>query len=202
MYSKSFLLVTSLVFVLATTTARIARSDFITFSGLTPGLLNSYQEGEYVVSWFGVGLGDQPLAVSRFGNIAIGDSNIGLTGGLALGAPIRIARVDGRPFDFLSIDVANIGTAPTGSVWPETFTGFEDPFVTTNPNFTTFLTPEARYKGLTSFGVATIGFGGDNYLIDNIQVQLSAVPESSSVTLLAVGIVGGILARRHRRSSK
>lgn len=202
MYSKNILLLTSLVFVLVATAGRNARGDIITFSGLTPGLLNSYQEGDYVVSWFGVGLGDQPIAINQFGNIAIGDSNTGLTGGLVLGAPIRIARLDGRPFDFLSIDVANIGNAPTGNVWPETFTGFEDPFITTSPSFITFSTPEARYKGLTFFGVATIGVGGDNYLIDNIQVQLSAVPEPSSMTLLGFGFAGLLLARRHRYSSK
>lgn len=189
--------------------AHVANAGFVyqtvTFENLTPGPLHSYSEGDYIISWWAPGVGDQPIAVDSGGNIAIGDSNTGFTNGLVLGAPIRIRRADGGLFDLVSVDFANVGSNPTGlPQWaPETFTGFEDPFPTTSSSFVTFYTPEERYTGLTEFGIATLGYLGDNYLLDNIQLRshIFEVPEPSTLTMLTLG-TGGALVLRRRRTKK
>ncbi len=156
----------------------------------------TFTEDGYLLEWGG--FGEFPTFFDTGSNIAIQDGTPGLPD---LGSVLRISRVDGQPFDFVGLDVANLGTglpfsnynlsivanATTLQFQPAVGAGFVTETIT-DPAFSNVTNVEINLFTSRSFP----GAGFASFVADNFQV----IPTPGAAGLLAVA---GLAAARRRR---
>lgn len=189
------------VALVAASPGRAKAGMTLTFNGQPTGPFTSIVEQGFRLTW--VGFGDQQaVADIGGGNQALVDSNPTNV----FGAEVTIARVNGGTFNLDSLQVANLANlsnpfhvAP-GSGFRIQLTGSNGAIAAFGPGSSTLSTRNfTRFNGLTSVNLNIVSSSGfADFAVDNINV--SAVPEPSSLSLIAGGVVVvGAFARRPRR---
>lgn len=178
---KNFLKILAFTFAFASTTASAA-SSVMTFDG-TSGLPSSYSEAGFTV-------------LSLAGHLHFNNDNtLNTHNGGCCSDPYQFTAQNGSAFSFSSFDLtASSGdmsfTADNGSVY-SIAAGTIGHFDLSGMGF----------DGINSvvWHVAdNLGYGEGN--IDNVTFNASAVPEPASISLLGLGIVGVLAARRRNRA--
>jgi len=179
--------------------ASSAQSTTLTFDGLPVGPLVPFTQEGYAVSWHGYPNGTYAQSIMNVGG---SNQNVVVDGTPAnvYGTALSITRIDGNPFDVISLDIANLSNGASNNdlrVGEEQPLGTPGPtYVSYYPSSSTFVTVNPGLEGVYSVYIDLITYGGTQHAADNVVLQV--VPEPGAALLLGFGLCALGIRRRAR----